>query len=70
METNVDNLNIQLSADASDAEKSLIKLSDTLQQVGKTLRGIYSPSLQDLEKDSDAFTKSLNQINAPFIMVS
>lgn len=66
MEPNVDNLNIQLSADASDAEKSLIKLSDTLQQVGKTLRGIYSPSLQDLEKDSDAFTKSLNQINAPF----
>ena len=66
MEPNVDNLNIQLSADASNAEKSLIKLSDTLQQVGKTLRGIYSPSLQDLEKDSDAFTKSLNQINAPF----
>lgn len=66
MDGNIDNLNIQLTADASQADKSLQQLNKTLQQVGDTLRGIYAQSFRDLANDSSALNKGLKQINAPF----
>ena len=60
---NIDNLNIQISAESDKAEKSLQRLVTTLEKVRDTLKGIGSADFSKMFSGTNGATKELKEIS-------